>query len=178
MVLPEVPRTLLLLSPTSKATVRLWAGVPAGPAAGGVTTRPRVRLGSLVLGRRSWSVPTASLPVSSPGGGDAERFLNWRRWQRAHRVPGRVFARVYREAGGGSAGWGGGSKPHYVDFDSPLSLGALEGLLGEGADRVVLEEMLPAEDDLHVRTGRGRHVAELAVETIPMRPNRAQETEN
>ena len=177
MVLPEIPRTLLLLSPTSKATVRLWTGVPAGPATGGVTTRPRVRLGALVLGRRSWTVPAAALPAFAPADGDMERFLGWRRWRRAHRVPVRVFARVYKEPAS-STGWGGGSKPHYVDFDSPLSLGALEGLLGEGADRVVLEEMLPAEDDLHVRTGRGRHVAELAVETIPMTPNTERDTEN
>lgn len=178
MVLPEIPRTLLLLSPTSKATVRLWAGVPAGQEADGVTTRPRVRLGSLVLGRRSWSVPVACLPSSSPGDGDARRYLGWRRWRRAHGVPARVFARIHQDSADGAAGWGGGSKPHYVDFDSPLSLGALEGLLGEGADRVVLEEALPAEDDLHVRTGRGAHVAELAVETIPMASASGQEREH
>ncbi len=177
MVLPEIPRTLLLLSPTSKATVRLWTGVPAGPGTEGVTSRPRVRLGSLVLGRRSWTVPAASLPALVPGKAEPERFLRWRRWRRLHRLPARVFVRVHKEPPG-SGGWGGGSKPHYVDFDSPLSLGALDGLLGEGADHVVLEEMLPAEDDLHVRTGRGAHVAELAVETIPMTPDTARDSEN
>jgi Lantibiotic dehydratase, N terminus len=166
MVLPEIPRTLLLLSPTSKATLRPWTGVPARQAVDGVTTRPRVRLGPLVLARRSWSVPAGALPVAAAGTGDAERYLGWRRWQRAHRVPGRVFARVHRDADG-SGGWSGGSKPHYVDFDSPLSLNALEGLLGEGAAHVVLEEMLPAQEELTVRTGRGEHVAELAVEIIP-----------
>ena len=166
MVLPEIPRTLLLLSPTSKATVRLWTGVPQGEPVDGVTTRPRVRLGPLVLGRRSWTVPAAAVPRPAPGEGEPERFLGWRRWRRAHRVPVRVFARVFKEPPGAS-GWAGGSKPHYVDFDSPMSLGALEGLLAEGFDHVVLEETLPSEDDLHVSTARGRHVAELAVETIP-----------
>ena len=178
MVLPEVPRTLLLLSPTSKATLRLWTGVPPGPAAGGVTTRPRVRLGALVLGRRSWTAPAGSLPVTAPGGGDAQRFLGWRRWRRAHGVPARVFARVYREQTDNSGGWGGGSKPHYVDFDSPLSLGALEGLLGPDTGRVVFEEMLPAADELQVRTGRGRHVAELAVEIVPRAAVTVPEPEN
>jgi hypothetical protein len=177
MVLPEIPRTLLLLSPTSKATVRLWTGVPQGPAVDGVTTRPRVRLGSLVLGRRSWTVPAASFPAPAPGDGDVGRFLGWRRWRRAHGVPDRVFARVFKQPPGGS-GWAGGSKPHYVDFDSPLSLGALEGLLSEDFHHVVLEEMLPGRDDLHVRTPRGTHVAELAVETIPVSPDTARKTEN
>lgn len=178
MVLPEIPRTLLLLSPTSKATVRLWTGVPPGPAVDGVTARPRVRLGALVLGRRSWTAPAASLPVAAPGGGDAQRFLDWRRWRRAHGVPAQVFARVQPHPADGSGAWGGGSKPHYVDFDSPLSLHALEGLLGEDAGRLVLEEALPAEDELHVRTDRGRHVAELAVELVPRRPGTVQKTEN
>ena len=172
MVLPEIPRTLLLLSPTSKATVQLWTGVPAGPAVDGITTRPRVRLGSLVLGRRSWTVPADALPVMPPGSGDAERFLGWQRWRRRYGLPDQVFAKVHREAADGG-GWAGGSKPHYVDFDSPLSLHALEGLLGEDTGRVVLEEQLPAEEDLPVRTGRGRHVAELAAEIIPHAPNTA-----
>ena len=178
MVLPEIPRTLLLLSPTSKATVRLWTGVPQGPAVDGVTTRPRVRLGALVLGRRSWTAPVASLPVAAPGSGEDLRFLGWRRWRRVHGVPAQAFARVRQDPADGAGGWDGGSKPHYVDFDSPLSLHALEGLLGEGTGRVVLEEVLPAEDDLHVRTARGRHVAELAVELVPRRPGTAQDTEN
>lgn len=175
MVLPEIPRTLLLLSPTSKATVRPWVGVPSGEAVDGVTSRPRLRLGPLVLSRRSWSVPAQALPVFEPGTDDAGRFLTWQRWRREHALPERVFARVHAGAAGG---WGGGSKPHYVDFASPLSLGALEGLLGEGAARVVLEETLPAEDELPVRTARGRHVAELAAEIIPVPPRGADSARN
>jgi hypothetical protein len=174
MVLPEIPRTLLLLSPTSKATVRPWVGVPAGEATGGVTRRPRLRLGSLVLSRRSWTVPADALPVFAPGTDEAGRFLAWQRWRREHALPAQVFARVHRATASG--GWGGGSKPHYVDFTSPLSLGALEGLLGEGAARLVLEETLPAEDELPVRTARGRHVAELAAEIIPVPCDGAPDT--
>jgi hypothetical protein len=59
-------------------------------------------------------------------------------------------------------------KPQYVDFDSPLSLLALDGAIGGSRVRVVLEEMLPTEDSLPVRSERGSHVAELAVEIVPV----------
>ncbi|MFI9100269.1 lantibiotic dehydratase [Streptomyces fildesensis] len=170
MVLPEIPRTLLLLSPTSKTGLDVWTGVPAAAAHEGVTLRPRVRYGSVVLSRRGWTAPSATLPQRPTGQGDADWFLGWQRWRHTHRIPGQVFATVLAGDGTGQpAGWSGGSKPHYVDFESPLSLVAFEGLLGDRTSRVLLEEMLPAEDQLHVRSGRGRHVAELAVEIFPGR---------
>ena len=168
MVLPEIPRTLLLFSPTSRVTPDLWRGVPAGPATDGVAHRPRLRHGSLVLHRRSWSAEPEALPVPQPGADEAGRYLQWQRWRRRHGLPDRVFARIHPLPGAGErGGWSGASKPQYVDFDSPLSLTALDGLLAGRAARVVLEEMLPGEDALHVRSPHGRHVAELAVETFP-----------
>lgn len=158
MVLPEIPRTLLLLSPTSRAAVDVWRGVPPGPAVDGVTRRPRVRYRSLVLARRRWAADAGMLPR---GGTDAERFLAWQRWRRTHGLPPRAYATVYPA---GAVGWAGGTKPQYVDFDSVLSLVALDGLLRDPAARVVITEALPDTDELHVRSSRGRHVAELAVE--------------
>ncbi|WP_443042808.1 lantibiotic dehydratase [Streptomyces sp. NBC_00344] len=169
MVLPEIPRTLLLLSPTSKIALDVWTGVPQAPAVHGVTSRPRVRHGSVVLSRRSWFAEAAALPRRSPGQQDADWYLHWLRWQREHRIPAQVFVTVLPGDGASGGIWDGGSKPHYVDFGSPLSLVALEGLIKDRTAGVRLEEMLPAEDDLHVRTARGRHVAELAVELLPAR---------
>ncbi|HST67802.1 MAG TPA: lantibiotic dehydratase [Mycobacteriales bacterium] len=161
MVLPEIPRTLLLLSPTSRASVDLWRGVPTGPARDGVVSRPRVRHRSLVLARRRWSCPVEAI---RPGGGsEAGRYLAWQRWRRTHGLPPRVFATVYEPDGGS---WTGGTKPQYVDFDSVLSLIALDGLLRNPAARAVFEEALPDEDELHVASARGRHVAELALEVL------------
>jgi hypothetical protein len=169
MVLPEVPRTLLLLSPTSRARPDAWRGVPEGPEHDGVSARPRVRYRSLVLHRRRWSAAPGALPVRAPGADEATAYLAWQRWRRRHGLPARVFATVRPEADGGGPGaaFGGGAKPHYVDFDSPLSLTALEGLLAGGPVRTVFEEMLPGQDALHVRSPQGRHVAELALEIIP-----------
>jgi len=166
MVLPEVPRTLLLLSPTSRARPDLWRGVPEGPAEGGVTVRPRVRHRSLVLHRRAWTARPGALPVRGPGQGDAAHYLAWQRWRHRHGLPRQVFATVHA-ADAPETAYGGGAKPAYVDFDSPLSLLALEALTGGGTARTVFEEMLPAADELHLRSAEGRHVAELAVEIVP-----------
>jgi len=168
MALPEIPRTLLLLSPAFQVTVDLWRGVPEGPAVDGVTSRPRVRYGGVVLHRRSWTAGAGALPVREPGSTDAERYLQWQRWRRSHGLAERVFARVYEAAEHRpDPGRFGRAKPQYVDFDSPLSLLALDGMLGGRRAEVVFEEMLPAEDGLDVKSERGRHVAELAVEIIP-----------
>ncbi|MFF2011603.1 lantibiotic dehydratase [Streptomyces sp. NPDC058195] len=161
LALPELPRTLLLLSPTSMSPLNVWGGVPEGVSAGGVTTRPRVRHGSVVLARRSWSAPAAVLPLRGPGSPDDAWFLGWQAFRRAHGLPDRVFATVSDSGARGATG----AKPSYLDFDSTLSLGAFEALIKTAEARVVFREMLPDEDGLHTVSGRGHHVAELAVET-------------
>ncbi|MBB5121889.1 lantibiotic dehydratase [Streptomyces eurocidicus] len=166
LALPEIPRTLLLLSPTSMAPLDVWGGVPEGAPENGVTRRPRVRYGGLVLSRRSWTAPASALPARPAGPGpedDASWFLAWRRWRAEHRLPLRVFATV---TPAGTAGGAARAKPQYVDFDSPLSLTALDGLLKDPGDRVVLREALPDEDGLRAVSDRGTHVVELAVETL------------
>ncbi|MGW2845185.1 lantibiotic dehydratase, partial [Streptomyces sp. NPDC001274] len=161
LALPELPRTLLLLSPTSMSPLNVWGGVPEGVAVHGVTTRPRVRHGSVVLARRSWSAPAAVLPLRGPGRADDDWFLGWQAFRRAHGLPDRVFATVSDSGARGATG----AKPSYLDFDSTLSLAAFEALIRTAEARVVFREMLPDENGLHTVSGRGHHVAELAVET-------------
>ncbi|MER5872876.1 lantibiotic dehydratase [Streptomyces sp. NPDC002044] len=158
LALPAIPRTLLLFSPSSMSPLDVWAGVPQGPSRAGVTSRPRVVHGDVVLSRRSWTTTAGALPVR--GAAEAGHFLDWQRWRRAHGLPEQVFATV---TAGAPAG---GAKPSYVDFASLLSLAAFETLLREPSHRVVFREMLPAADSLHTRTPAGAHVAELAVETF------------
>lgn len=165
IALPEIPRTLLLLSPSTMAPFDVWAGVPEGEARDGVTRRPRVRHGNVVVSRRSWTADAAVLPVRGPGAGEVEHYLGWVRWRRAHRLPDRCFATVSHPGRGPV-----GAKPVHVDFDSPLSLAAFDALVErEPGTRVTFREMLPAEDGLHLSSRRGRHVAELAVETFTTR---------
>ncbi|MEU3281371.1 lantibiotic dehydratase [Streptomyces antibioticus] len=166
IALPAIPRTLLLLSPSTMAPFDVWAGVPEAEAMDGVTRRPRVRHGNVVVARRSWTVRAEVLPDRGQGAGEEEHYLAWRRLRRAHGLPDRCFATVSRPDQGPV-----GAKPLYVDFDSPLSLSALDALVERGPGvRVVFQEMLPAEDGLHVASPLGRHVAELAVETFTTRP--------
>ncbi len=162
LALPEIPRTLLLLSPTSMARIDPWGGVPESRAVDGVTRRPRVRHGRVVLSRRSWTADAAVLPLRTPESTDAAWFLGWQRWRAHHRLPGQVFATV---TGGGARG-GTAAKPQYLDFASALSLMAFEALLKNPQASVTFREMLPDEDSLHAVSRRGAHVAELAVETV------------
>ncbi|MGJ7417196.1 lantibiotic dehydratase [Streptomyces cinereoruber] len=165
IALPDIPRTLLLLSPSTMAPFDVWAGVPEGTAVAGVTRRPRIRHGDVVVGRRSWTALAEVLPVRRPGSGEEEHYLDWQRWRRSHGLPDRCFATVSRADRGPV-----GAKPVHVDFDSPLSLAAFDALAERKPGvRVVFQEMLPAEDGLHVVSERGRHVAELAVETFTTR---------
>ncbi|MZE50714.1 lantibiotic dehydratase [Streptomyces sp. SID5770] len=165
IALPDIPRTLLLLSPSTMAPFDVWAGVPEGTAVAGVTRRPRIRHGDVVVGRRSWTALAEVLPVRRPGSGEEEHYLDWQRWRRSHGLPDRCFATVSRADRGPV-----GAKPVHVDFDSPLSLAAFDALVERKPGvRVVFQEMLPAEDGLHVISERGRHVAELAVETFTTR---------
>ncbi|NUS80617.1 MAG: lantibiotic dehydratase [Streptomyces sp.] len=161
LALPELARTLLLLSPTSMAPLNVWGGVAESEPVDGVTRRPRVRHGSVVVSRRSWSAPASVLPLHAPGLSDQEWFLGWHRFRRAHALPDRVFVTVSDSGARGATG----AKPQYLDFDSPLSLTAFEALLKSPEARAVFREMLPDEDGLHAVSRRGRHVAELAVET-------------
>ncbi|WP_432115254.1 lantibiotic dehydratase [Streptomyces sp. S1] len=165
IALPDIPRTLLLLSPSTMAPFDVWAGVPEGTAVAGVTRRPRIRHGDVVVGRRSWTALAEVLPVRRPGSGEEEHYLDWQRWRRSHGLPDRCFATVSRADRGPV-----GAKPVHVDFDSPLSLAAFDALVERKPGvQVVFQEMLPAEDGLHVVSERGRHVAELAVETFTTR---------
>ncbi|MFI1936170.1 lantibiotic dehydratase [Streptomyces purpureus] len=158
LALPAIPRTLLLLSPSSMSPLDVWAGVPQGPSREGVTSRPRVVHGDVVLSRRSWTTTAGELPAR--GAREAGHLLEWRRWRRFHGLPERVFATVTA----GPAG--AGAKPQYVDFGSLLSLAAFETLLRDPDHRVVFREMLPGPDGLHTCSARGTHVTELAVETF------------
>ncbi|MFE5944684.1 lantibiotic dehydratase [Streptomyces sp. NPDC056480] len=165
VALPEIPRTLLLLSPSSMTPTDVWGGVPEGPAVDGVTRRPRVVHGDIVVSRRAWTADAAVLPARRPGADEAAWYLEWRRWQHRHGLPDQVFATVLREGRRAL-----GAKPVYLDFASPLSLTSFDALVDrEPGTGVALREMLPAEDALHLTSPQGRHVAELAVETFTSR---------
>jgi hypothetical protein len=155
MALPYIPRTLLLFSPSALSFVDMWAGVPQAAPDGGITSRPRVRYRNVVVHRRQWTLDAGALPAHRPGAPQDERLLDWRRWQRRHGLPDRLFARF--DADGRRA------KPHYTDLASPAFQALLDGRAKAGG-QIRLEEMLPDPEQLYVTSPDGKHVAELAVE--------------
>lgn len=163
MALPKIARTLLLLSPTLMVRFDVWGGVPKRVGAEGVSTRPRVRVGSVVLSRRTWAAAAADLPLRTPGQSDADWFLGWHGWRRRHGVPLQTFVTVYPVERTGAAA----PKPQYLDLASVLSLQAFEAMVTDPADKAVVAEMLPGPDGLTLRDADGRaHVAEVALETF------------
>jgi len=183
--LPDVARTLLLLAPSAMVAIDPWGGVPKSAETAGVTQRPRVRHGSVVISRRSWTARADALPRRLPGVSTAQWFLEWQRWRRTHGVPAQAFVTL---RGAGAAEPAGSTqatdgpaaetaegaerpmrrqKPHFLDFESALSLQLFEHLLNEEhVAAAVISEMLPGPDGLHARSQRGAHITELVVETI------------
>lgn len=164
LALPKIPRALLLLSPTSIAPIDPWAGVPEPEPRDGVRYRPRVSHADIVLRRRAWTVTAGDLPLSDGSAGEESWFLGWWRWRRQHDLPVRVFAKISEPSD--SPQRISGTKPQYVDFESPLSLTALEGLVKNRDATVVFTEMLPGPEQLAARSAGGEHAAELAIETF------------
>ncbi|MFF0388276.1 lantibiotic dehydratase [Kitasatospora sp. NPDC004615] len=151
MALPEVQQVLLNFSSTTMVQLDLWEGTGIPERDNGAT--PRVRLGNVVLQRKSWRFAADQLPPATAGQPDHEWFLAWREWQRAAGLPRHVFA-----------GLGGERKPQYVDFDSYTCLRLFEAAVRKSDSAVTLTEMLPGPDQLWLRDDRHRYVTELTVE--------------
>lgn len=165
MALPEVQRTLLLFSRATMVPLDLWSGVDGRPDPATVRYRPRLRYRDLVLARRSWTIHPGRLPARAETAGDAAWFLAWQRLRRELGLPRRVFASLDRTPVDTDApGPAGPTKPQYVDFDSPLSLGLLETSLRSANRYVVLQEMAPDTAEQWLRDADGTHVTELTVE--------------
>ncbi|WP_336048155.1 lantibiotic dehydratase [Streptomyces sp. CA2R101] len=177
MALPEVARILLLLSPSAMVSPDPWGGVPTGPADDGVHCRPRVRHGGVVLSRRHWSVPAQALPLRRPEENTARWFLRWQDWRRQHGMDAQVFVTLHTRQPEPVPDTGGAAtpvrrhKPHYLDFDSCLSLNLFEHLVSAEVDAVTVTEMLPAAGELHTTSPGGSHIAEIAVETFTTLPS-------
>ena len=151
MALPEVQQVLLNFSCTTMVQLDLWEGTGLPDGDSGVL--PRVRLGNMVLQRKSWRFAADHLPPAVAGQSDQEWYLAWREWQRSRGLPSRVFASL-----------GGEHKPQYVDFDSYACVRLLETAARKSDSAVVLTEMLPGPDQLWLRDGRHRYVTELTVQ--------------
>ncbi|MFP2931148.1 lantibiotic dehydratase [Pyxidicoccus sp. 3LG] len=109
---------------------------------------PRLSVGGAVYQRERWELPSASL--AKPTGFDL--FLAIQRERRAGGWPRFVFMRSSKER-----------KPYLIDTASPFAVDLLSHLARE-AERLSVEEMYPAPEQLWLKDARGRYTCELRMQ--------------
>lgn len=176
---PPFYRWLVRFGPSLGMAPAFWDRVDERRPRTGVRHYPRLRLGELVLDRRTWKVPAADLPAAPD---PVDHLVAWRRWCDRTSVPRRGFVRTatlpdpwdvvrHRAAGDGlakarSRAGDSARKPQYVDLSQSLSRSALRA---EGDQPLTFTEPLPDPEAL----ADGDHVTEFVVETeLPRRQAR------
>ena len=131
---------------------------------GDVEILDRVVLGRLVLARRRWIVPAARL----------RRIFDappWRalaeldRWRRAQGIPAVAFCIERVRFGPRIEVF----KPQYLDLRSPSFCELLEGIVRDGGEALVLEEMLPSPEAFPRDLDGERWAVELQVDSLGLR---------
>jgi hypothetical protein len=143
-------------------TIRLLTGLhPFFPLERAPHT-PRLRVGDVVVQRRSWHVGSAALGEPRPAGVSAAFVAAVERERAARGIPRRVFARpapgVLRAASFSARDKD--TKPLYLDLESVVFLDLLERRLRKYGT-LVFTEMLPTPDQLPWIQPEGRFTFEL-----------------
>jgi hypothetical protein len=162
-----------LLGPLHRALLPLtqvcWTDLPIAELAhrlldrtGDVRRCPRVRLGSVVLSRRTWIVPAARWPEWPPAHAMRAPFLRrLERWRRRLGLPEQVFVRPMPGPDAGVRSW----KPQYIDFRSAFVLAAAARRMRFDTGFVVIEEALPAPEEYTACGESGRCASSVVIET-------------
>lgn len=130
---------------------------------GGIRQTPRIRIGDVVLSRRTWVVPVQLWPQRRSGEGDEAFWVRVAAWHADNGLPDRYFVRGAMD---GSQAWRldhKTRKPTFVDLAARHLVALLERFFADAAELVVITEALP-DLDAAVRYGSDRHVTELVVE--------------
>ncbi|WP_165962406.1 lantibiotic dehydratase [Arthrobacter terricola] len=133
-----------------------------------VITAPRITVGSLVVLRRRWAVPTATVVSLLDDGKAAFRRLN--EWRLEQKMPEMVFVRDLPKPLDPMKD-GRGPKPMLVDFMSQLHGITLARRLEDFGDQILFEECLPTPDTSEHRSARGTHASEWYFEMNDFRGN-------
>lgn len=135
-----------------------------------VRSYPEVRVGPLVLLRRTWRMPASSLPTVKTD--ELARFRALRAWAAALDLPRCVFVTPMRlpdilRVGRTPARVRRLYKPFWLDLDDPLSCRLLWRYCGEIDSMLTIAEALPSPRDSLVRRQDGTHASELFLECWP-----------
>lgn len=170
--LPEPVRRLIeIFGPIHSplhASVPLFVPRGGDIVGGGIRNLPRLSIGSVVLSRRSWVLPSRVVPHRHSGESDAALWVRWAGWFAEQGIPERFYVR----AAGLRSAWSPemkSRKPTYVDLSSWHLVAVLERTLSEESDLVVIAEALPdltAAPRYNSVDGvdGAQHVTELVVE--------------
>ncbi|WP_031509460.1 hypothetical protein [Streptomyces megasporus] len=110
---------------------------------------PRIVVDGVVLQRRRWDPPLASVPVLPARGATGRHWREVHHWRRRLGMPRHVFFLTDAEP-----------KPMWLDFESALSVANLSHAL-RTARAVTFTEMLPHPEALWLRTPSGTLVSEI-----------------
>jgi hypothetical protein len=132
-----------------------------------VIYRPRIVYdGTLVLARRTWTVPPSAVPHRTSGESVAAYLERVGAWRRRHQIPRKVYVKA-KSAGGEAQrpGRDDSHKPQYVDFADPLLTEVfariwtqMEHPILTIEERYPTEEMLPSFDGQRYTT---EHVLQI-----------------
>lgn len=160
---PLVVRLLSMLGPGELAPLNL----PRHPLrCGDVEVWRRLRIGSVVVGRRGWFVPSRLLPPEIFEDSPAERFIKLNEWRLELGIPEQVFmVESLRDDLRGTF-----YKPQYLDFTSPafveLALTSFEKMKDL---TLQFDEMLPLPTALPAAADGTRRAIELQLDTLSLR---------
>ncbi|MEV4353058.1 lantibiotic dehydratase [Nonomuraea sp. NPDC049625] len=124
-----------LLHPSSPPLVRM------GRVPSEVTRYPRVEAGRVVVQRRRWLAPGATLPVRAKGEGDAAYLTRLIAWADGYGVPHRSFVRAWPEQTG-DKGQDKARKPLFLDLANLFLVRNFERQI-RGCAFALFEEALP-----------------------------------
>lgn len=129
----------------------------------------RMRMGSLVVNRRMWSVPAAALRQRLEGASDAHAFAAVNRLRAEWEVPERVFFHEVLP----HPFFERMDKPQYLDFSSPLFLPILREALA-GLESFTMTELLPTPEMCPADPSGSHRVVELLIDTLALRRPRTR----
>ncbi len=145
------------------ALPRRLSGLDSIAVGQGVQRLPRLCLGTVVIARAAWVVRSGDVPLRVKGEATLSYLIRVTRWVREHGIPRQCFVRA-TTAGGARTRLGKNHKPCYVDFSSQAFLRVLCQLARQPDRMLILQEVLPTEDDLLITDGSAAYASECVFE--------------
>lgn len=149
---PGLTQLLCLLSPATNITSSFTPSLPEGE---GTRMLPRVRLGSLILRRRTWQVPLSKLPTVDPSVPDG--YLEWVSWWRQCGFPEKCYVSAE------SSEMGAASKPRYLDIAGLVNLATVQHDWRSRDGWLNIAEPLPGLDQTLVNRDNSHRIHEMVL---------------